>query len=485
MGKSSLMRIFKKQSIILLGLVFLFLYPITIYFNIKNEIDYKKHIYNKISNIFFTELTKEIDNDLNIARKIIVEDPPQKVLNSIKEVGAFGGYSIIKDKELFNYYLENDKIILRKVFLPAIIKRVSRKINFESSFILLSIKKEVIYSNENYIRNMDFRNIKLINRDIIKLKGKYFYVRFNDSIYSVYPIYILIDINLNLMNYILKSSVQWLFVIITIFILSFWIDKRYYMRIQDSIEKFSIEVEEIGNEILKGEKDDYVISDTNIKEIDNIGRVLDNVFKNDIEYIEKNKNLIQEIITLLGNISEFRDEITGNHIIRVGKVSEIIALKFFNDEEIAKKYYYAAQMHDIGKIGIPDTILLKPGKLNKEEFEQMKEHTKIGYRILKTIEDDFFDLAAKIALYHHEKFDGSGYPYGLKGKEIPIEGRIVAICDVFDALVSERPYKKAFPINDAIKIIKNESGKHFDPEIVQIFLENIEEIINYYRRTKI
>ncbi|WGS65458.1 HD domain-containing phosphohydrolase [Marinitoga aeolica] len=481
MKKYSLIKVFNKQSIILLGLVFLFLYPITIYFNIRDEISYKKNIYNKISNIFFTEITKEIDSVLVRTKKVIIEIPPQEILNSIKEVGAFGGYSIIRDKELLNYSIEKNKIILKKIFLPTIIREVLRKINFEGNYIMVSLKKEIICSNENNMRNIDFRNIKLINKSIIKLNDKYYYVRFNDSTYSVYPIYMLMDLDLNLINYILKSSVQWIIVVGIIFIISFWIDKRYYIKIQNSIEKFSIDVEKIGNKILKGEETNYIISSTGIKEIDNIGKTLDDMFKNNIEYIEKNKVLIQEIISLLGNISEFRDEITGNHIVRVGKVAKIIASKIFKDEKIIKEYYYAAQMHDIGKIGIPDRILLKPGKLTEEEYEQMKEHTKIGYKILKKIDDEFFDLAARIALYHHEKFNGTGYPYGLEGKEIPIEGRIVAVCDVFDALISERPYKKGFSISEAIKIIKEESGKHFDPEIVQIFLENIEEIKSYYK----
>ncbi|WP_129409853.1 HD-GYP domain-containing protein [Marinitoga lauensis] len=389
MDKYSLIKVFKKQSIILLGLVFLFLYPVTIYFNIRDEINYKKNVFNKISHIFFTEITKEIDNNLSMAKKIILENPPQEILNSIKEVGAFGGYSVIKDKELFNYSFENNKVILKKVFLPIAIREVLRKINFDGNFVIVSFKKEVICSDEKNIEKINFKNIKLINKNIIKLNGKYYYVRFNDSTYSVYPIYILLDLNLNLINYILKSSVQWMAVIIIIFLISFWIDKRYYIKIQNSIEEFSVAVEEIGNKILKGEKTDYTISNTNIKEIDDIGRTLDIMFKNNIEYIEKNKNLIQEIIVLLGNISEFRDEITGNHIIRVGKIAEIIASKIFEDKKIVREYYYAAQMHDIGKIGIPDNILLKPDKLNKKEYEQMKEHTKIGYRILKKIDDDF------------------------------------------------------------------------------------------------
>jgi putative two-component system response regulator len=128
-------------------------------------------------------------------------------------------------------------------------------------------------------------------------------------------------------------------------------------------------------------------------------------------------------------------------------------------------------MHDMGKIGIPDKILLKPGKLNAEEWEIMKKHTIIGADILKGSNINFIRMGETIALTHHEKWDGSGYPYGLKGRKIPLVGRITAIADVFDALTSDRPYKKAFSIEKSYQIITQERGKHFDPDIVDAFFE--------------
>ena len=138
---------------------------------------------------------------------------------------------------------------------------------------------------------------------------------------------------------------------------------------------------------------------------------------------------------------------------------------------------HAAPMHDVGKIGIPDNVLLKPGKLDPEEWELMKAHTTIGARILDGANSEPLLLAREIALSHHEKWDGSGYPHGLSGNDIHLGGRIVALADVFDALTSERPYKKAWTVDAAIDLIRENKGRHFDPELVDIFEKLLPEII--------
>jgi putative two-component system response regulator len=146
-------------------------------------------------------------------------------------------------------------------------------------------------------------------------------------------------------------------------------------------------------------------------------------------------------------------------------------------EDEANLLLNASPMHDIGKIGIPDGILLKPGKLDPEEWEIMQTHAQIGANILAEDDSELLCMAREIALTHHEKWDGSGYPNGLKGEAIPLVGRITALADVFDALTSERPYKKAWNINDAVELIQSESGKHFDPSLVAHFLELLPEIV--------
>jgi putative two-component system response regulator len=147
------------------------------------------------------------------------------------------------------------------------------------------------------------------------------------------------------------------------------------------------------------------------------------------------------------------------------------------NKDFIKKITLASPLHDIGKIGIPDSILLKPGKLTPEEFEIMKTHTLIGAKILNSSKQELIQFAKEIALYHHEKYNGKGYPFNLKGEEIPLSARIVAIADVFDALTSKRPYKEPYTISDTIDIIKKDSKEHFDPEIVNIFLKNIKDIV--------
>jgi putative two-component system response regulator len=175
--------------------------------------------------------------------------------------------------------------------------------------------------------------------------------------------------------------------------------------------------------------------------------------------------------------AEFKDEDTGDHIMRIARYSALIAEKIgFTIKEI-ETVLYAAPMHDVGKVGIPDRILLKPGKLTVEEFELMKSHTVIGARILANSRSEMLKVAKEIALSHHEKWNGAGYPSGQRGEEIPIVGRIVGIVDVFDALTSRRPYKDPYPVDVSMEIIRKGREKDFDPQIVDVFLDSIESIV--------
>jgi len=184
-----------------------------------------------------------------------------------------------------------------------------------------------------------------------------------------------------------------------------------------------------------------------------------------------------EIIRRLGRAAEFKDNETGLHVVRMSYYAKLIAQAAgFNDEH-AELLLNAAPMHDIGKIGIPDNILRKPGKLDDEEWEMMRQHTKFGAEILGDQDSVLLQLAREIALSHHEKWNGKGYPNGLAGAEIPLESRIVAIADVFDALTNERPYKKAWPIEEAVALIERESGEHFDPALVDAFLKALPEML--------
>lgn len=162
--------------------------------------------------------------------------------------------------------------------------------------------------------------------------------------------------------------------------------------------------------------------------------------------------------------------------------SQTLAKALGHSEEIAEKILHASPMHDIGKIGIPDRILQKPGKLDPEEWEIMKTHPTIGAEIIGDHDSSLLQMAKSIALNHHEKWDGSGYPNGIKGDTIPIEARIVTIADVFDALTTERPYKKAWSIEDAVNHIRKGAGSHFDPGLVPIFLNLMPELLEIRER---
>jgi putative two-component system response regulator len=206
-----------------------------------------------------------------------------------------------------------------------------------------------------------------------------------------------------------------------------------------------------------------------------------------------------ELIHCLARAAEFRDNETGRHVVRVGRYAEVIARKLGLDEEFVELIAHAAPLHDMGKVGIPDAILLKPGKLTPDEFEIMqkhsrygkctfepmscdewrtfKSHTFLGEMIMGVESSPVIALAAKIALTHHERWDGTGYPLGLAAEDIPLAGRITAVADVFDALSSKRPYKAAIPLDRCFAIVQAASGTQFDPRVVDAFLACREAVV--------
>jgi len=194
----------------------------------------------------------------------------------------------------------------------------------------------------------------------------------------------------------------------------------------------------------------------------------------------KDSNL--EMIERLSIAAEFRDKDTALHIKRMSKYSQIIADGLGFSKEDSEMILFTAPMHDIGKLGVPDSILLKPAKLTAEEFEEMKKHTTYGAKILRDSDHKIIRQAEKIALSHHEKWDGTGYPNGLSGENIPIEGRIVALADVFDALSVKRCYKDALPLDIVEKIIHNDTGTHFDPKVTKAFFENYDRILDVFEK---
>jgi putative two-component system response regulator len=184
-----------------------------------------------------------------------------------------------------------------------------------------------------------------------------------------------------------------------------------------------------------------------------------------------------EIIERLGRAAEFKDNETGLHVIRMSHYSRIMAIEMDFDDDWVDLIFHAAPMHDVGKIGIPEAILCKPGALDDEEWNIMKGHPSIGADIIGEHDDKLLQTAREIALTHHEKWDGSGYPKGLKEGEIPLSGRIIAVADVFDALTTKRPYKEAWPVEKALNLIQESAGQHFDPHIVDVFMKCVPKIL--------
>lgn len=190
----------------------------------------------------------------------------------------------------------------------------------------------------------------------------------------------------------------------------------------------------------------------------------------------------REVVERLARAAEWRDDDTAQHVQRVSEISCLIAREAGLDDEQCRLIREASPMHDLGKIGVPDGVLRKPGKLTSEEFELVKQHSRIGADILHGGTTPLVRTAETIARWHHERWDGTGYPDGLKGEEIPLPARIVAIADVFDALTSRRPYKEAWPMIKAVEAIRSLAGTQFDPRLVECFLAVLPEIADVMQR---
>ncbi len=217
------------------------------------------------------------------------------------------------------------------------------------------------------------------------------------------------------------------------------------------------------------------------KKIENYNSLLEQKVRERTRELEETR---LEVVHRLGRAAEYRDYETGMHVVRMSHLCRLLGSAAGMDEKTCQLLQLSSPMHDIGKIGIPDYILLKPDKLSDSEWEVMKTHTTIGGKILDGGRSELMKMAKTIALTHQEKWDGSGYPKGLKEKEIPLVGRISAVCDVFDALTSERPYKKAYSVEESIRIMEKGRGRHFDPQLFDLFKQNLSamvEIIQKYR----
>lgn len=294
----------------------------------------------------------------------------------------------------------------------------------------------------------------------------------------------------NVSIYLIRMGTMLFGLMILISVTTIWYCNRYLL------EPISILAEQAKGMAYAGNKKNKRVRDENTistgDELEDVFKAMCDTEDKIILYVEelKQKNheiskMQRNIIFTLANMVENRDSNTGGHIRRTAKYVKLIGNELRREgiytQEITKQYikklYDSAPLHDIGKIKISDSILNKPGKLTPEEYEIIKTHTTEGGRILKNSlneigDDSWLSMAIDMAMYHHEKWNGTGYPNGLKGTEIPLCARIMAVADVFDALVSERSYKKAFSFEQAIQVIEEGAGEHFDPEIVSVFVQS-------------
>jgi response regulator RpfG family c-di-GMP phosphodiesterase len=287
-------------------------------------------------------------------------------------------------------------------------------------------------------------------------------------------------------------------VLLFVFFLMLYINKKVVLSILRQIENLKASIDSFFDFLAKKRTDIVHITSNSNDEIANIANSIDsNIYiAEELLSIERQKtcrieekvkmikalnqeleDTQREIVYTMGGVAEKRSKETGQHVKRVAEYSYILAILYGLTEKEALLLKSASPMHDIGKIGIPDNILNKPARLTDEEFKIMKTHSELGYEMLKHSQKSVLKASSIVAYEHHEKWNGKGYPQGLKGEKIHIFGRITAIADVFDALGSERVYKKAWSIKSILKLFKEERGEHFDPTLVDLFLENIDEFL--------
>ncbi len=267
-------------------------------------------------------------------------------------------------------------------------------------------------------------------------------------------------------------------VILIIILLIFLISYNFSAPITEIIDHLKIITSgnfnnSIPKKLLRRKDEIGILASSVQKMQNNVGNLVENMKSLNEEIYDNQK----EIAYKLGEIVETRSKETGHHVKRVAEYSYVIGKEYGLSDKNAEILKLASTLHDIGKIGISDEILLKPGRLSEYEFDIIKTHTQIGYDMLKNSTRELFESASIIALQHHEKYDGSGYPEGLKGEDIHIYARIVALADVFDALSTKRVYKDAWELEKILVTIKEERGKHFDPKLVDIFIANLDKIV--------
>ena len=412
---------------------------ITIHNAIKEDKEYKKH-----SDILYKQLSDDL-NKLKNSKNLRPDKQAQKIIYNITQ--RIAGYKLIAD-ELHNDVQDNSEDGLYSILA---LSSASKKISEE----LELLNKKILKISQNNIQT---------------LRQKLFRMKIMMLLFLLSIATLLLYVNKSIADSILQRMEQLKEEMLSFFdLLSQKRDTVRHITIdgKDEIAEISRIIDNhmyIGEKIVAQERDQAKEIKQKVQE----GLKEITALNNEIEATQR------EIVFMMGAIAEKRSKETGQHVQRVAEYSLILARLHGLSLEESILIKNASPMHDIGKIGIPDAILNKPGKFTNEEFEIMKTHSEIGYKMLQHSTKSILKAAAILAYQHHERWDGKGYPQGLKGENIHIYGRITAIADVFDALGSERVYKKAWPLEKILKLFKEERGKQFDPSLVDLFLNNLE-----------
>jgi response regulator RpfG family c-di-GMP phosphodiesterase len=447
--------------------------------------------------IWLSETTQSISKNINNLKSRFVNNALQNKIDKTELEIAQKKFNIINNQIT---QIEESKFLHNKAIKQSLKNLRSRLHGYYS--ILLDLPDAYAESHEEAIYttiSLGAVYIKIENElNILLTNSK---EQLNKKIISIQS---LVTDNRNKMIYISIISLSLLAMIELLLIKEIFktiqtikrISKSFYNFLQGKVEKVEkithFPKDEIGqilyiiNENTKQAEVRIIKERKLTQEINILNNTLEERVQNSIvEITSLNKEIEdtqREVIFTMGAIGESRSKETGNHVRRVAEYSKLLAILYGIDEKEAELIKEASPMHDIGKVAIPDQILNKPAKLTKEEFSIMQTHAQIGYDMLKHSNRPILKTAAIIAYQHHEKYNGKGYPNGLKGDEIHIYGSITAIADVFDALGSDRVYKKAWELNKIINLFKEEKGEHFHPELTQIFLDNLDKFLEIKTR---
>jgi len=465
------------KTLFMLTLIITLFAMITLFYMYQNNVQISKRLVTSQKEYISQHLLKE-ENRLKERELKYIQEHALSIVDSVKNALLYNlDQDIIKEtvkvfmkqKSIQAIYIFDD--ITEETYL-GLVKKEGRVIQTEDDlnstnrYKMLKYPLEIDGNNFGYLK-VYYDVVPLMHKIKIAIKkGK----QEDYSLINQQADILKKDIR----SYIITNIIMFILFILTILLTMMLIFTKYIHNplhiVQKNLHQFF--------EFFRDVKSDLrLINISSNDELGEMSREINANIQTALEMHHEIEDTQKEILITMGTVAEMHSEETGNHVKRVAKYSELFARYYGLSKVEIKRVKDASSLHDIGKIAIPDYILNKAGELNKEEFEIMKGHTLLGYNMLKHSNKSLLKAAATIAYEHHEKYDGSGYPRGLKGEDIHIYGRILALADVFDALGSDRVYKKAWDDERIFALLREESGRHFDPKLIDIFFDHIDDFL--------